>query len=113
MEPGTWPASNQLYLHRLLFFDQVIGVILLIHKFVQFHPTALADEGLRVQPPAQENAFLITEGVRGAGGRLYNQDMERFMPQYDECEELVPSDVVARSIDDQLRNGMRNLSTWI
>lgn len=72
-------------------------------RFVQFHPTALADEGLKIQPPGRENAFLITEAVRGDGGRLYNQDMERFMSQYDEREELAPRDVVARSIDDQLK----------
>nr|GMC56933.1 L-aspartate oxidase, chloroplastic [Ipomoea batatas] len=76
-------------------------------EFVQFHPTALADEGLPVRPTiARENAFLITEAVRGDGGILYNLDMQRFMPLYDERAELAPRDVVARSIDDQLK--MRN-----
>ncbi|XP_049350021.1 L-aspartate oxidase, chloroplastic [Solanum verrucosum] len=73
-------------------------------EFVQFHPTALADEGLPIRPSnARENAFLITEAVRGDGGILYNLDMERFMPSYDERAELAPRDVVARSIDDQLK----------
>ncbi|KAJ7014093.1 L-aspartate oxidase [Populus alba x Populus x berolinensis] len=73
-------------------------------EFVQFHPTALADEGLPIKPiKAQENAFLITEAVRGDGGILYNLDRERFMPLYDERAELAPRDVVARSIDDQLK----------
>ncbi|XP_057540935.1 L-aspartate oxidase 2-a, chloroplastic [Amaranthus tricolor] len=73
-------------------------------EFVQFHPTALADKGLPVTPTkARENAFLITEAVRGDGGLLYNLDMERFMPLYDERAELAPRDVVARSIDDQLK----------
>ncbi|KAG7555285.1 Fumarate reductase/succinate dehydrogenase flavoprotein-like C-terminal domain superfamily [Arabidopsis suecica] len=73
-------------------------------EFVQFHPTALADEGLPIKPlTARENAFLITEAVRGDGGILYNLDMERFMPVYDERAELAPRDVVARSIDDQLK----------
>ncbi|XP_021666619.2 L-aspartate oxidase 2-a, chloroplastic isoform X2 [Hevea brasiliensis] len=73
-------------------------------EFVQFHPTALADEGLPVKPnKARENAFLITEAVRGDGGILYNLSMERFMPMYDERVELAPRDVVARSIDDQLK----------
>lgn len=73
-------------------------------RFVQFHPTALADEGLpiKLQIP-RENAFLITEAVRGDGGILYNLAMERFMPTYDERAELAPRDVVARSIDDQLK----------
>ncbi|KAL8143555.1 hypothetical protein V2J09_016587 [Rumex salicifolius] len=73
-------------------------------EFVQFHPTALADEGLPISPcKARENAFLITEAVRGDGGILYNLSMERFMPDYDERAELAPRDVVARSIDDQLK----------
>uniref|UniRef100_A0A6N2MB10 L-aspartate oxidase n=1 Tax=Salix viminalis TaxID=40686 RepID=A0A6N2MB10_SALVM len=73
-------------------------------EFVQFHPTALADEGLPIKPIiARENAFLITEAVRGDGGILYNLDRERFMPLYDERAELAPRDVVARSIDDQLK----------
>lgn len=73
-------------------------------EFVQFHPTALADEGLPISPTnTRENAFLITEAVRGDGGILYNLDMERFMPLYDERAELAPRDVVARSIDDQLK----------
>ncbi|KAK4798059.1 hypothetical protein SAY86_030385 [Trapa natans] len=73
-------------------------------EFVQFHPTALADEGLPVKPSRRrENAFLITEAVRGDGGILYNLSMERFMPLYDKRAELAPRDVVARSIDDQLK----------
>lgn len=71
---------------------------------MQFHPTALADEGLPVKPKqTRQNAFLITEAVRGDGGILYNLDKERFMPMYDERAELAPRDVVARSIDDQLK----------
>ncbi|CAM8988737.1 unnamed protein product [Rhodiola kirilowii] len=73
-------------------------------EFVQFHPTALADEGLPRKPTvARDNAFLVTEAVRGDGGILYNLDMERFMPLYDERAELAPRDVVARGIDDQLK----------
>ncbi|XP_048128487.1 L-aspartate oxidase, chloroplastic isoform X3 [Rhodamnia argentea] len=73
-------------------------------EFVQFHPTALADEGLPIKPEkSRENAFLVTEAVRGDGGILYNLAKERFMPLYDEREELAPRDVVARSIDDQLK----------
>ncbi|KAL9323318.1 hypothetical protein ACSQ67_008175 [Phaseolus vulgaris] len=73
-------------------------------EFVQFHPTALADEGLPIkQTKPREKAFLISEAVRGDGGILYNLGMERFMPLYDERAELAPRDVVARSIDDQLK----------
>lgn len=75
-----------------------------LYRFVQFHPTALADEGVPLKPAKRrENAFLITEAVRGDGGILYNQSLQRFMPLYDDRAELAPRDIVARSIDDQLK----------
>ncbi|GAA0149774.1 oxidase [Lithospermum erythrorhizon] len=73
-------------------------------EFVQFHLTALADEGLPLKlTMPRENSFLISEGVRGDGGFLFNLSMERLMPSYDKRAELAPRDVVARSIDDQLK----------
>lgn len=54
-------------------------------EFVQFHPTALVDpEGTE----RDGRAFLITEAVRGEGGRLYNLNGERFMSKYDDRMEL-------------------------
>ena len=49
--------------------------------------------------------FLITEAVRGEGGRLYNPATgERYMEQYDpERMELAPRDIVARANDDQIK----------
>ena len=65
-------------------------------EFVQFHPTSLYTE----EPT--DRAALITEAVRGEGGKLYNLKGERFMTQYDPRLELAPRDVVARAIQDQM-----------
>lgn len=59
-------------------------------EFVQFHPTGFDD--------AMAQTALISEAVRGEGGRLINAQGERFMSNYDERLELAPRDVVARSI---------------
>ena len=68
-------------------------------EFVQFHPTSLYLPGADFDG----RSFLITEAVRGDGGLLTNLAGERFMPAYDDRQELAPRDVVARAIDDQLK----------
>ncbi len=57
-------------------------------EFVQFHPTALRD-----------SAILISESARGEGGHLLNSKSERFV------DELLPRDIVARAIYDQITAG--------
>lgn len=76
------------------------GVAISQMEFMQFHPTTLYHSQLR--------SFLITEAVRGAGGTLRNHLGHRFMWDYDERLELAPRDVVARSMEAE----MKKLSTW-
>ncbi len=64
-------------------------------EFVQFHPTALYAPG--------RWPFLISEAVRGEGGRLMSVDGRYFMEGAHELKELGPRDVVARAIDKELK----------
>jgi L-aspartate oxidase len=64
-------------------------------EFIQFHPSALHIPG--------EEAFLISEAVRGEGAWLLNQDGERFMQHVHPLAELAPRDVVAYAIHNQLQ----------
>jgi len=64
-------------------------------EFIQFHPTCL------FHPEAK--SFLITEAIRGEGGRLLSPNNKPFMSTYDTRAELAPRDVVARAIDHTMK----------
>jgi len=64
-------------------------------EFVQFHPSALYIPG--------EEAFLISEAVRGEGAWLLNDKGERFMKKIHPLAELAPRDVVAYNIYRQIQ----------
>jgi len=71
------------------------GALLKDMEFVQFHPTTL-----------YRTNILITEGARGEGGILLNQNGERFMERYaPKSLDLAPRDVVARAIEREISEG--------
>jgi L-aspartate oxidase len=64
-------------------------------EMVQFHPTALRHP--------QAEGWLVTEAVRGEGGRLLLPDGERFLFRYHPLGELAPRDVVARAMHAEMQ----------
>lgn len=63
-------------------------------EFVQFHPTTLYTP--------RDEAFLITEAIRGFGAELKHKDGSTFMELYHPLKSLAPRDIVSRSIMNEL-----------
>ncbi|MFP4082684.1 MAG: L-aspartate oxidase [Candidatus Aminicenantes bacterium] len=69
-------------------------------EYIQFHPTSLFHR--------DADGFLISETVRGEGGRLKTQEGQTFMENYSAIGELAPRDEVTRAIYEVMTNTNSN-----
>ncbi len=75
------------------------GARLMDMELVQFHPTGML-------LPEEAAGTLVTEAVRGEGGRLYNAQGERFMQRYDpQRMELSSRDRIALANYTEIKEG--------
>ncbi len=92
-----WQASTNAFINTGdgMGMAARAGVPLEDMEFWQFHPTGVAGAGV-----------LLTEGCRGEGGILRNQNGERFMERYaPTLKDLAPRDFVSRSMDQEIKEG--------
>jgi L-aspartate oxidase len=66
------------------------GAAIVDMEFIQFHPTLLMN--------GESSCGLISEAVRGEGGRLVTEDGQFLMEGKHPMEDLAPRDIVAREI---------------
>ncbi len=77
------------------------GVKVADMEFIQFHPTALAIPG--------QEAYLISEAVRGEGAYLLDSNGIRFMNGLHPLAELAPRDVVSSAIFNRIQETGSNV----
>jgi L-aspartate oxidase len=70
------------------------GADIINAEFIQFHPTSLFHKDIK--------RFLISESLRGEGGKLLDKNGNYFMAEYSPQKDLAPRDVVARAIYNQM-----------
>ncbi|HVN95208.1 MAG TPA: L-aspartate oxidase [Syntrophorhabdaceae bacterium] len=74
------------------------GARLINMEYVQFHPTTLFHK--------DADGFLISEAVRGEGGKLMTKDGSYFMAKYSPLADLAPRDEVCRAMyEEMLKRG--------
>lgn len=78
-----------------VYFAKKLGAKIKDLSFIQFHPTGLYAK--------QNNTFLISEALRGAGAVLKDIHGNAFMKAYDPRADLAPRDIVSRSIVDVMK----------
>ena len=76
------------------------GLALRDMEMVQFHPT-----GLLAGAHTRMTGTVLEEGLRGAGGYLFDGRQQRFMHKYDTRLERATRDIVSRGMFQQMREG--------
>lgn len=72
------------------------GAVIKNMNYIQFHPTVLYSE-------QKGPHFLISEAIRGAGGKLLDDEGNRFVLQFDPRGELATRDIVSDAIFNTLK----------